>query len=222
MLRALQRHVHRRRDRHHRGKLATAADLDHRGGAASVAALGGAFGCPLGIGGVGDSGRDVAPAPDLGDQGHCRRKVAGERRVGHPAVAIIAVDGPVALIEDHDPVMVEAFGHEGADLEVEPAGIEAGAAALGHRFVPPGDAAHLAQGAGEAPVDRIVDQLGLRADDIFVHLARGIEDDGDHHRPDDEHQPGHRHDETPRRGQADLLAESCHVLRHRSSLSGGG
>ena len=109
------------------------------------------------------------------------------RRLG-AAFAGEAVDRAVLLVEDHDPVVVEALGHEHADLEVEPGGVEGGAAALGHRLVPPGDAAQLGERAGQPGVDRIVDQLGLRADDILVHLARRIEDDGDHHRADDEHQ----------------------------------
>src|SRR5205085_11264729 len=40
---------------------------------------------------------------------------------------------PVLLIEDHDPVVVEALGHEGADFQVEPAQIDRAAALPGSR-----------------------------------------------------------------------------------------
>jgi hypothetical protein len=174
------------------------ADLHHGRAAAPVAARGVALGRAFGIGGVGDARRDVGATADLAHQRSHRGEV-GLHSVGRdPALAVIAVDGPVLLVEDHDPVVTEALGHEGADLEVEPAHVD-GAAALGHGLVPPGDRAHLGKGAGEAGVQAVVDQLGLRADDILVHLARGIKDDGDQRGADQKHHDRDGHDETARR-----------------------
>ena len=211
--RALQAHIHRRRDRHSGSELAMAADLHDRGGAAAVAAGGVPLGRAIQVIGVGDAGRDVAGAADLLDQRHRRGEIGGEAVQRDAALAIIGVDRPVLLIEDHDPVVVEALGHEGADLEVEPAGIDR-AAALGHRFVPPGDGAHFGERPGEAAVQAVVDQLGLRADDILVHLARGIEDDGDHRRADQQHDDGDGHDKTARRRHAVFFPDAGPSPRH--------
>jgi len=160
---------------------------------------------------------------DLGDQGADRGEIGAVLRGRGAAFAGEAVDRPVLLVEDNDPVVMEALGHEHADLEVEPGRVEGRAAALRHHLVPPGDAAQLGERAGEPGVDRIVDKLGLRADDILVHLAGRIEDDGDHHRADDEHQAGHGHDEAPGRGDSVLFAGHCHsfaIFRRASSGSG--
>ena len=93
-------------------------------------------------------GETLAPPRTWATSGRtAARSACWAARLG-PALAGEAVDGAVALVEDHDPVVVEGLGHEDADLEVEPVGVERGAAALDHRFVPPGDAAQLAQRAG--------------------------------------------------------------------------
>ena len=97
------------------------ADLDHRGGAAAVAAVAEiAFDGVAGEGRVGDARRDVAAAADLPDQRQDRGEIGAVLRRLGAALAGEAVDRPVLLVEDHDPVVMEALGHEHADLEVEP------------------------------------------------------------------------------------------------------